>query len=51
MSNGAWTDEENDLIVADYFVMLSKDNFACPYSKAKHGCWFCSPNATRSPVF
>jgi len=25
MSNGPWTDEENDLIVADYFAMLADD--------------------------
>ncbi|MBC7285569.1 hypothetical protein [Hoeflea sp.] len=25
MSNGPWTDEENDLIVADYFAMLVDD--------------------------
>ena len=36
MSNGAWTDEENDLIVADYFAMLADDISARPYSKADH---------------
>jgi len=25
MSSEAWTDEENDLIVADYFAMLAND--------------------------
>ena len=25
MSNGPWTDEDNDLIVADYFAMLADD--------------------------
>jgi hypothetical protein len=25
MSNGIWTDAENDLIVADYFAMLAED--------------------------
>jgi hypothetical protein len=25
MSNGAWSDQENDLIVADYFAMLADD--------------------------
>jgi hypothetical protein len=25
MSNGPWTDAENDLIVADYFAMLAED--------------------------
>ncbi len=36
MSNGAWTDEENDLIVADYFAMLTDDISARRYSKAEH---------------
>ena len=36
MSNRPWTDEENDLIVADYFAMLAKDISACRYSKAEH---------------
>ena len=36
MSNGAWTDEENDLIVADYFAMLADDISARRYSKAEH---------------
>ena len=36
MSNGAWTDEENDLIVADYFAMLADDISGRPYSKAEH---------------
>lgn len=36
MSNGPWTDEENDLIVADYFAMLADDISARPYSKAEH---------------
>ena len=35
MSN-AWADEENDLIVADYFAMLVKDIAGTPYSKADH---------------
>ena len=34
MSNGAWTDEENDLIVADYFAMLADDITGRRYSKA-----------------
>jgi hypothetical protein len=25
MSNGPWTDEENDLIGADYFALLADD--------------------------
>ena len=29
MSNGPWTDEENDLIVADYFAMLADDISGC----------------------
>jgi len=36
MSNEAWTDEENDLIVADYFAMLINDVSGEPYNKADH---------------
>ncbi|WYK05506.1 DUF3883 domain-containing protein [Cereibacter sphaeroides f. sp. denitrificans] len=36
MSKGPWTDEENDLIVADYFAMLADDISARRYSKAEH---------------
>ena len=36
MSNGPWTDEENDLIVADYFAMLADDIMARRYNKAEH---------------
>ncbi|WP_347269005.1 DUF3883 domain-containing protein [Paracoccus sp. (in: a-proteobacteria)] len=36
MSNGPWTDEENDLIVADYFAMLAADIAGRPYNKAEH---------------
>lgn len=36
MSNGPWTDAENDLIVADYFAMLADDIAGTPYSKAEH---------------
>jgi hypothetical protein len=36
MSYGAWTDEENDLIVADYFAMLADDISARRYIKAEH---------------
>ena len=36
MSNGPWTDEENDLIVADYFAMLVEDMAGRPYNKAQH---------------
>ena len=36
MLNGPWTDEENDLIVADYFVMLAEDLAGRPYNKAQH---------------
>lgn len=35
MSNGAWTDKENDLIVADYFAMLADDIAGRPYNKAE----------------
>ncbi len=36
MPNGPWTDEENDLIVADYFAMLADDRAGHPYNKARH---------------
>ena len=36
MSNGPWTDEENDLIVADYFAMLADDMAGRRYNKARH---------------
>ena len=36
MSSGPWTDEENDLIVADYFAMLSDDIAGKSYNKAEH---------------
>ena len=36
MADGPWTDEENDLIVADYFAMLADDVAGRPYSKAEH---------------
>jgi hypothetical protein len=36
MSNGHWTDEENDLIVANYFAMLVDDPTGRPYSKAEY---------------
>ncbi|WP_339640263.1 DUF3883 domain-containing protein [Jannaschia helgolandensis] len=36
MSNGPWTDAENDLIVADYFAMLAEDLAGRPYNKAQH---------------
>ena len=36
MSNRAWTDQENDLIVADYFAMLADDVSGRPYNKAEH---------------
>ena len=36
MSNGPWTDAENDLIVADYFAMLDEDMAGRPYNKAQH---------------
>jgi len=35
MSNGLWTDAENDLIVADYFAMLADEIAGQPYSKAE----------------
>ena len=36
MANGPWTDEENDLIVADYFTMLAADLSGRRYIKAEH---------------
>ncbi|KQI69732.1 hypothetical protein AN189_04985 [Loktanella sp. 3ANDIMAR09] len=36
MSSQAWTDAENDLIVADYFAMQSDDVAGRPYNKAEH---------------
>ncbi len=36
MSHGPWTDEENDLIVADYFAMLADDIAGRPYRKSEH---------------
>src|SRR6056297_2517981 len=36
MASGPWTDEENDLIVADYFTMLADDIAGRRYSKAEH---------------
>ncbi|MGE3831777.1 MAG: DUF3883 domain-containing protein [Parvibaculaceae bacterium] len=36
MPNGDWTDEENDLIVADYFAMLVDDLAGRSYNKAEH---------------
>jgi len=36
MTSDAWTDAENDLIVADYFAMLRDDIVGKPYNKAGH---------------
>ena len=36
MTTGPWTDEENELIVADYFAMLASDLISRPYNKAEH---------------
>lgn len=36
MSGSPWTDEENDLIVADYFAMLAKDVAGREYKKSAH---------------
>ena len=36
MATNPWTDEENDLIVADYFAMLADDLAGRPYTKADH---------------
>lgn len=36
MVSRPWSDEENDLIVADYFEMLADEVYGRPYSKADH---------------
>ncbi len=36
MPNDPWTDEENDLIVADYFAMLAEDLAGRPCNKTEH---------------
>jgi hypothetical protein len=36
MGKGPWSDEENDLIVADYFAMLGDDEAGRSYSKRDH---------------
>ena len=36
MAGNPWTDQENDLIVADYFAMLADDLAGRSYSKAEH---------------
>lgn len=36
MSSGPWTDAENDLIVADYFAMLTDDILGRAYNKTRH---------------
>lgn len=36
MAKIPWSDEENDLIVADYFAMLADDVLGRPYSEAEH---------------
>ncbi len=36
MSGVDWTDNENDLIVADYFAMLADDLAGRPYNKTEH---------------
>ena len=35
-AGGDWTDQENDLIVADYFSMLAADLAGEPFSKTEH---------------
>lgn len=35
-TGGPWTDQENDLIVADYFAMLQADLAGLPFSKTEH---------------
>lgn len=36
MSDGDWDDAENDLIVADYFAMLTDELAGRPYNKSEH---------------
>jgi len=36
MGAGDWSDSENDVIVADYFAMLTQELAQKPYSKANH---------------
>lgn len=36
MAGAQWSDKENDLLVADYFVMLADDLAGKPYNKAQH---------------
>ena len=36
MATESWTDAENELVVADYFVMLKADLVGHPYNKAEH---------------
>ena len=37
MATDPWTDEENDLIVADYFAMLAADLTGRPYTSRRTG--------------
>ena len=48
MSNGPWTDEENDLVVADYFAMLADDIAGQPYNKARAGWVFMEPRTSEN---
>lgn len=36
MTKSSWTDQENDLIVTDYFRMLADETSGRPYNKAEH---------------
>jgi hypothetical protein len=36
MAEGPWSDDENDAIVAVYFLMLADDLFGRPYTRAVH---------------
>ena len=36
MAGEDWTEQQNDLIIADYFAMLQNDLAGLPYSKAGH---------------
>ena len=51
MASASWTDEENDLIVADYFAMLAYDTAGRRYSKIEHGRALLNDRPERSVEF
>ena len=44
MAGEDWTDRENDLIIADYFAMLTGDLAAQTHSKAEHNPYLARRN-------